>query len=175
MKDVKGYEGLYAITSCGKVWSYRRKIFLSPGVSQDGYLRVCLHRDGKARTIEIHRLVAEAYIPNPEGKPQINHIDEVKTHNWIGNLEWATAKENVNHGTRTQRAMATRKLHGYKNRNGSFYKKAVRCIELDQVFESTKAAADALGCDQGSISKCCNGKREQHHGYHFEFVKEDAA
>jgi hypothetical protein len=64
-------------------------------------LRVCLHRDGKARTIEIHRLVAEAYIPNPEGKPQINHIDEVKTHNWIGNLEWATAKENVNHGTRT--------------------------------------------------------------------------
>ena len=65
MKDIKGYEGLYAVTSCGKVWSYRRKIFLSPSYDNNGYLMVNLSVGGNVKTKYIHRLVAEAYIPNP--------------------------------------------------------------------------------------------------------------
>ena len=168
MKDIIGYEGLYAITSCGKVWSYRSQKFLKPSMSKDGYLRAGLHKDGKLRTIEIHRLVAEAYIPNPEGKPQVNHIDEIKTHNYINNLEWVSAKENVNHGTRTQRASETRKRNNIKlERSG----KKVYCVELDKVFNSQRAAADELGLDQGSISKCCNGKLKTCGKLHFKFYQ----
>lgn len=170
MRDIKGYEGLYAITSCGKVWSYRRNRFMANIPAKDGYLKIGLYKDGKYRTFQIHRLVAEAYIPNPEGKPQVNHLNEVKTDNYVSNLSWATAKENVNYGTRSERAAATLKV------NGSTFgkpKKAVYCVELDKVFESTCKAAKELGLDQGSISKCCNGKRSTCGKLHFRFLEDE--
>ena len=107
MRDIKDYEGLYAITSCGRVWSYRRKKFLKPGNSR-GYLTVTLCKEGQQKTYSIHRLVAEAYIPNPEGLPQVNHKDECKTNNCINNLEWCDGVYNVNYGTRNLRAVKTR-------------------------------------------------------------------
>jgi hypothetical protein len=73
----------------------------------------------------VHRLVGEAYIPNPDDKPQINHKDENKSHNYIANLEWVTAKENCNYGTRNKRL-----------------RKSVYCVELDKVFESLLDAAN---------------------------------
>ena len=169
MKDIKGYEGLYAITSCGKVWSYRRQRFLKASMSKDGYMRVGLHKNGKSRTIEIHRLVAEAYIPNPENKPQVNHKDEIKTHNYINNLEWATNKENMNYGTRIERMKETKKRNG----SASFGKpsKPVYCVELDKIFDSTCQTARELGLDQGSISKCCNGKLKTCGKLHFRFYQ----
>lgn len=157
MKDIKNYEGLYAITSCGKVWSYRNQRFLKPETTERGYLRVALCRDGTTKHYKIHRLVAEAYIPNPEGKPQVNHIDEVKTNNYVNNLEWATAKENNNHGTRSERSG--------KNRQ-----KVVYCVELDKTFESQGLAALATGIAQPSISLACNGRQKTAGGYHWKFV-----
>lgn len=161
MKDIKGYEGLYAVTSCGKVWSYRRKIFLSQRFDKDGYPRVDLYKNRKVKTFFIHRLVAEAYIPNPDNLPQINHKDEIRTNNYISNLEWCSAKYNVNYGTRTERAMQG-------------VKKPVRCIELDTVYESQKAAAEALGIVPTAIGRCCRGKQLTAGGYHFESVKRGA-
>ena len=108
MRDVVGFEGLYAVTSCGKVWSYRSKKFLKPYIWR-GYLKVDLYQNGKAKKCRINRLVAEAYIPNPEGKPQVNHLDENKANNNVNNLIWATVKENINYGTRTQRMIETRR------------------------------------------------------------------
>ena len=99
MKDIKNYEGLYGITSCGKVWSYRNECFLKPLVDKDGYLFVHLYKDGKMKNCYVHRLVAMAYIPNPENLPQINHRDENKTNNCLQNLEWCDAKYNSNYGT----------------------------------------------------------------------------
>ena len=95
MKDIKGYEGLYAVTSCGKVWSYKYKKFLKPGVNRDGYLFVVLCKDGQNKLYKIYRLVAEAYIPNPENLPQVDHIDNDKTHNYVNNLQWITNRDNV--------------------------------------------------------------------------------
>ena len=107
MLDVKGYEGLYAVTTCGKVWSYRRHKFMKLSTDRDGYKVVNLSRDGSYKQFKVHRLVAEAYVPNPEAKLEVNHIDEDKSNNCVNNLEWATRYENINHGTRNARARQT--------------------------------------------------------------------
>jgi hypothetical protein len=78
MREIPNYEGLYAVTSCGKVWSYRSKRFLTPRKSKKGYLTVLLCNKGNMREFKIHRLVADAYIPNPDNLPQVNHKDENK-------------------------------------------------------------------------------------------------
>ena len=94
MKDIKGYEGLYAVTSCGKVWSYKSKKFLTPISNHIGYLFVTLCKDGKGKNYSVHRLVAEAYLPNPSNLPDVDHIDNDKTHNYLNNLQWITHKDN---------------------------------------------------------------------------------
>lgn len=104
MKDIKGYEGLYAITSCGKVWSYISNKFLKQKIDKDGYCTVNLYKDKKRKTKKIHRLVAEAYLENPNNLPEVNHKDEIKTNNSIQNLEWCSTKYNRQYGTRIQRA-----------------------------------------------------------------------
>ena len=95
MKDVVGYEGLYAVTSCGKVWSYRNECFLEPKDNGKGYLFVNLCKNGKKKKYYVHRLVAMAYLPNPDNLPQVDHIDNDKTHNYVNNLQWITHKDNV--------------------------------------------------------------------------------
>lgn len=163
MKDIPGYEGRYAVTSCGKVWSYKRNIFMAQRYDKDGYLRVSLvNDDGKLKTFFVHRLVALAYIPNPEGKGTVNHKDEVKTHNYVGNLEWMTSAENIAYGTGQARSRQKRL-------------KPVYCVELDQVFESVRAAADATSAISTNISRCCLGKKgyKTAGGYHWRFYNED--
>ena len=103
MKDIQGYEGLYAITSRGKIWSYRSNKFLKPYKSNKGYLYVKLFKNGIGKAYSIHRLVALNYIPNPENKEQVNHKDENKENNCINNLEWMTNYENCHYGTKNLR------------------------------------------------------------------------
>lgn len=110
MKDILDYEGLYAITSCGKVWSYRSQKFLKPKIKKNGYLEVDLRKNGSHKFCLVHRLVAEAYINNPFNLAEVNHKDEIKAHNWINNLEWVSHKDNCNYGTRNERILNTRKL-----------------------------------------------------------------
>lgn len=157
MRDIPGYEGLYAVTSCGKVWSYRSKRFLTSRIRKDGYIAVDLNVKNKRKTCLIHRLVAEAYIPNPDNKPQVSHLDETKNHNWIKNLEWATAKENCNYGT-----------HNEKISNS--HKRAVYCVELNQTFDSVGAAAAAFNVHYANISNCCLGKQKTTCGYHWRYA-----
>lgn len=100
MKDIAGYEGQYAVTEDGKVWSYKRNSFLSPNRIYSGYLRVGLRdsKNGQKRKAHsIHRLVAIAYIENPEGKEEVNHKNGVRYDNRVENLEWATRSENNQH------------------------------------------------------------------------------
>ena len=148
MKDIKDYEGLYAITSCGRIWSYRRKKFLAPRKNKYGYLQAVLCKDGIHKTVRIHRLVAEAYIPNPNNLPQVDHIDGNKEHNWINNLQWMTNKDN------------TTKAKGKK----------IRCVELNMEFKSQTEAAEYFGCNHQNISQCLNGRAKTACGYHWEVI-----
>lgn len=104
MRDIKGYEGKYAITEDGKIWSYVYKKLLKPSLDRDGYEIVWLYdKNRKVKALKIHRLVAETYIPNPDYLPQVNHKDENKQNNNVSNLEWCTGKYNANYGTRNKR------------------------------------------------------------------------
>ena len=119
-KPIEGYEGLYEVSNTGRVRSFDRYVkysngqihlhkgkVLSPIKDTDGYLQVVLHCNGKCKTIKVHRLVAQAFIPNPDNLPQINHKDEDKLNNCVENLEWCTAKYNINYGTRNIRRRET--------------------------------------------------------------------
>lgn len=160
MIDIKGYEGLYAITEDGQVWSYRNNRFLKPGKHPRGYLCVNLWRDGKQKTFLIHRLVAEAYIENdsPETKTFINHCDGIKTHNWIKNLEWCTPSENIRHAYDTGLQPKTHK------------ERRVHCIENGRIYKNCGEAAKEFGCNQSHIYRVCTHESKTAHGFHFEFV-----
>lgn len=82
------------------MYSYKSKKFLKPVKNNTGYSIVCLHKDGEHKNYYIHRLVAEAYIPNPDNLPQVNHKDENKENNSLQNLEWCTHEYNNNYGSR---------------------------------------------------------------------------
>ena len=148
MKDVVGYEGLYAVTSCGKVWSYKSKKFLKPKDNRDGYFRVWLYKDNERKSYFIHRLVAEAYIPNPENLPEVDHIDNNKSHNYLNNLQWITRKDN------------NRKSHN----------KPILQYTLDGEFVREWPSATDVGKKvKSSICECLKGKQKTAYGYIWKY------
>lgn len=160
IKDISGYEGLYQVTEDGQVWSIRRKIFLKQQTDKDGYKCVNLYKDGTYKKFFVHRLVAMAFVPNPDDKLTVNHLDERKDNNHYTNLAWATMKEQNSHGTRSKRVAEANQ-------------RPVRCIETGVVYPSIKAAAEATGSWPPSISKVCQKKSCTHKGYHWEYVKDE--
>ena len=153
MKDIAGYEGLYAVMSCGKVYSYINEKFLKPYTDNDGYLRVNLYKDGKIKQYLIHRLVADAYIPNPENLPQINHKDENKANNCLQNLEWCDAKYNTNYGTRNEKI-----------------RKPILQFTLDGEFVREWSSATDVGKKvNDGICKCLKGKNKTAYGYIWKY------
>lgn len=97
-KDIEGYGGAYAVSNMGRVYSYKSRKYLTQGAtgwSNGGYRCVCLFKDGKQKQKYVHRLVAEAFVPNPDNKPEVNHIDQNNQNNHADNLEWVTHTENV--------------------------------------------------------------------------------
>lgn len=107
-KDIEGYEGLYQVSNEGEVKSKRNKI-VKIELTYHGYCRVHLWKNGIGKHHSLHRLVAQAFIPNPNNLPQVNHKDEDKTNNHAENLEWCNATYNSNYGTRNQRVSNTQK------------------------------------------------------------------
>ena len=149
MKDIKNYEGLYAVTSCGKVWSYKRKKFLVPIADKKGYLYVTLCKNNERKNYKIHRLVAEAYIPNLDNLPQINHKDENKANNCLQNLEWCDASYNNNYGTRIEKI-----------------KKPILQFSLDGEFVKEWPSATDVGREvRSNIKECLRGRQKSAYGY----------
>ena len=154
-KDVVGYEGLYKVSDKGNVYSVERKnergrkcggVTLKPVYSR-GYPQVTLCKNGKVKKKYTHRLVAEAFIPNPKSFLEINHLDEVKDNNELSNLEWCDASYNTNYGTRNRRI-------GQKN------SKKVRAVDVEsgEVFTySSVTEAGNKGFSIGAVSEACRG------------------
>lgn len=113
IKDIKGYEGLYKVDNFGNVYSLPRKTTkggkLKQQINKRNYCRVVLCKNNIAKAFSVHRLVAQAFIPNPQNFPQVNHKDENPRNNCVSNLEWCTAKYNCNYGTGIQRNSAARR------------------------------------------------------------------
>lgn len=147
-KDIKGYEGRYQISTLGRVKSLVSHFGTEERIMKGqpvwtGYLRVCLTKDGKSKMHTIHRLVAETFIPNPQNKPIVNHIDGNITNNSIDNLEWVTYAENSNKS---------------KNVTTSERYNSKRVIDSNgKIFDSYREAGRYYGLAPNTIKNDCNG------------------
>lgn len=180
---VKGYEGYYEVDQFGRVYGCDRVVRvedndreydkpikgkqLKQTTHSAGYKVVGLTKDGTTKTTFVHRIVAEAFIPNPDNLPMVNHKDEDKTNNFVENLEWCTAAYNNTYGSKTERQAA--KIRGRVS------EKRVPVIqrELDGTFvdwhASVTEAANRVKSRPQAISAVCNGKRTSHKGFRWEF------
>ena len=163
-KDIPRFDG-FQVSNNGRVRNKRGKI-LKGSINNNGYQMVHLRTKDKNKLCTVHRLVAEAFIPNPDNLPQINHKDESKVNNAASNLEWCTSSYNVNYGTRNKRVTKAK-------RNNTYNTKAVRCIELRKTYPSTREAERQIGIDCSQISAVCNHKKNYKTagGYHWRYVE----
>ena len=174
-RDIANFEGLYLISNLGHVKSVERYKRNNAGTQfvnerlrvltpdKDGYLKVCLSKDGKHYVRSVHRLVAEAFIPNPDNLPVINHKNEDKQDNRVENLEWCTVQYNTMYGTGRIR---TSMKQG----------KPVEQLDLDgnviDEFYSMCVAAKITGVPQPNIHKVCNGVRRTAGSYKWRYKDE---
>ena len=112
-KDIEGYEGLYQVSNLGRVKSLKVSKIKSERIRKSyqqssGYISIVLCKNGKVTNHKIHRLVANAFIDNPDNLPEVNHMDEDKTNNCVDNLEWCDSSYNKNYGTRTEKFIRSR-------------------------------------------------------------------
>lgn len=186
-KPVVGYEGSYEVSSMGNIrsldrfngrgsWIKGRP--MKPAMNQKGYMRVGLRLMGKQKYYSVHRLVAQAFVPNHDDKPQVNHINENKTDNRVSNLEWVTNRENAVHGTKIQRTTAN--IDYAKKVANTDYEligrkqaKAVTATHLRSgevlAFPSMREA-QRNGFHSGAISRCCKGDLACYKGYVWEYA-----
>lgn len=172
-RDVVGYEGLYQVSDQGRVKSlertfidkigrerYVKERILKLTVDGWGYLVVTLCAGGK-KNLMVHRLVCEAFNDNRDEKPEVNHINEIKTDNRACNLEWCTRRENLNHGTRSERSAKT-------------LSKPICQYTLDEKIVKTWASLTEVkrktGFVQSHISQVANGKRKQAYGFIWKYI-----
>ena len=178
-KDIPNYEGLYQVSNFGNVksierrtltkagWSFRvNEIILNKGKSL-AYENVTLSKNSKTKTIRVHRLVADAFIPNTENRPQVNHIDGNGSNNHYSNLEWSTSSQNIQHSyDKLGRQSPNKGKSGVKMYNS----KRVFCTTLGRYWESANLAELELGISSGKVTAVCRGERNHTKNLHFNFV-----
>ena len=171
-KDIIGYEGLYQVSDLGRVKSLNylhtgKERVLRAGKDKDGYLLVTLCNSGKKNYYSVHRLVAEAFIPNPDNLPQVNHRDENPLNNAVSNLEWCSVGYNINFGTRNERVAKALTNHPMKSKPVYQYTKDGSLVHL---YPSAMETARQTGYAQGNISACCRGEYKQAYGYIWSYT-----
>lgn len=166
-KDIPNYEGLYQVSNLGRVKSFRRstkhywqdEYILKPAHANNGYCQVTLYDNTVRHKFLVHRLVAEAFIPNPDNLPQVNHKDENPLNNAASNLEWCTAEYNNAYGTAKIRAIDTKSkpLEQY-----------TLDMKLIAIYRSTRIAAELLGIHNGTLHDAIRKKRP-FNGYYWKY------
>lgn len=173
-RDINGYEGLYQVSNYGEVKSMRNKKerILKPGITARGYEQVWLCKNGSKNKRFVHRIVAEAFIDNPNNYKVVNHIDGCKTNNNALNLEWCTQSHNIKHAYDNglcKNCIAASKQNVYTAITAS--KKQVRCITTDTIYESASEAAKLTGINNSNICACCRGIYKTAGGCQWEYIK----
>lgn len=171
-KKINNFDN-YLVSNYGNIKSLSRVIksprgktriiperILKPGKLQHGYLSVVLSNNIKSYTMRVHRLVAMAFIPNPNNLPIINHKDENPSNNHVDNLEWCTVKYNTNYGTGISRRC--------QSKSKPIIQLSINNIPIKN-WVSAKEAANKLGLHPGNISRCCNGIRKQAYGFIWKY------
>jgi hypothetical protein len=174
-KDVVGYEGKYQVSNLGNVISLSREKVIGSGSytteqkvlkqfrrGNGAYYCVNLYSRNRSKPTYVHRMVAEAFIPNPDNKPFINHIDGNKLNNVVSNLEWCTIAENTRHAWEMGLCQMTDERRALQAR-------AVVCIETGKEYKSIREAELCTGAGNQNITACCKGKRETSGGYHWRY------
>ena len=165
--DIKGYEGHYKVSDKGRVKSVKfgKERILKPRRNPQGYLLVQLLKNGEIKQCLVHRLVSQAFIPNPDNLPQVNHKDENKENNSVHNLEWCDSKYNINYGTRNQRVSE-------KMTNDKLSKPVLQYTKAGVFVREWKSMNDVqrnLNYSKGNISYCCTGRYKSAYGFIWKF------
>lgn len=164
-RDVVGYEGLYQVSNLGRIKSFQYgnshniKI-MNKHFVRGGYVSAQLWKSGTSKCIGIHRLVAQAFLENPNNFEQVNHKDENPSNNCVDNLEWCSVSYNINYGNRNKKV-------------AQHFSKEVIQFSLNgkevNRYESA-SATKKFGFITSSVIRCCNGKLKQHHGYVWRYA-----
>lgn len=152
-KPIKGYEHLL-ISRTGRVWSTTYDKELRPHLTNRGYLRVNLSKDKTVKRVSVHRLVAEAFIPNPDNLPCVDHIDGNKLNNHVENLQWISTSNNM------------RKACKGKGKLGTPV--PVICLETGKIYKSMKEAASSHRIPSAVMSALVKGEYDHYHNLHFK-------
>lgn len=158
-KSIPGYKGLYEVSNMGRVKALERiaargskgerhrKEQILKLQCRNLYLKATLCKNGEYKQFQVHRLVAEAFIPNPDGKPVVNHIDGDRCNNQASNLEWVTYRENTQHAIRTG-LWVPEEAHTHP----------VQCVETGEIFSSTAEAGRSVGVTWSAIGRACKDR-----------------
>lgn len=178
-KDIKDFEGLYQVSNMGRVKSLARVILRNNGKKQtfkekiikqatnkQGYYQISLWKNGIEKRYLLHRLIAEHFIPNPENKPCIDHINTDPTDNRIENLRWCTYKENNNNPLTVKHRSKPRnwKIKGFE------HWKSKPVVQLTKKGELLKIYPNAFSAEVYHINRCCDGERKTAGGYKWQYV-----
>ena len=161
-KDIVGYDGLYQVSNLGRVRSLISEKILKASDNGTGYFTVGLHKDGKSKMRTVHRLVAEAFVSNPNNLPQVNHIDGCKSNNQVDNLEFCDNSHNMKHAYSLG---LIERPYGRKQRS-----KRILCVELNRCFIDSIEASKELNINSAHIRDCCRGERKHCGGYTWRYA-----
>ena len=183
-KPIEGYEGLYEVSSLGNVRSldrldiykgkYKRYFKgknLIPIFDRGGYLQIMLSKNGKVQTYKLHRLVAKAFIPNPDNLPQVNHKDENKQNNCVDNLEWCDSTYNINYGTRNEKHR--QKMIGKFGKENHTSKPIIQITKEGEFVKKWDCAAEVereLGIHHSNICNCLKGRYKSTGGFIWKYA-----
>lgn len=172
-KDISGYNGIYQVSNLGRIRSYTRKVIYPSGMphtyrgkiieperARTGYLRVSLSKNSVEKKYFVHRLVAGAFLDNPDNLPQVNHKDENPGNNNVENLEWCSVSYNINYGTRN--AKLSKRSRVVKQIDSSGH--------IVAVYKSVMDLSQKTGFDFSAIYGCCRGSRKTYKGFRWEYV-----